>query len=114
MPPVDVRIDDATVLQPDVLVVARAHVGERFLGLPLLVVEVLSPSTRDIDLALKKARYERAGCRSYWVVDPDDPRLTAWALLDGRYEQVADATGQAKLTLERPYRVSLRPSDLLE
>ena len=30
MAPVDVRIDDAVVLQPDLLVVARSEVGERF------------------------------------------------------------------------------------
>jgi Uma2 family endonuclease len=90
MAPVDVRIDDAVVLQPDLLVVARSEVGERFVRNPVLVVEVLSPSTRDIDLTLKKARYERAGCAHYWVVDPDGPALTAWDLRDGHY-----ATGVA-------------------
>lgn len=113
MAPVDVRIDQAVVLQPDVLVVARSDVGERFVRHPLLVIEVLSLSTRDIDLTLKKARYERAGCASYWVVDPDGPAITAWDLRDGRYDEVAHATGPEEVTLTRPVRVTVRLGDLL-
>jgi Uma2 family endonuclease len=43
---------------------------------PLLAVEVLSASTRRIDLMLKRSRYEAAGCPSYWVVDPGEASLT--------------------------------------
>lgn len=50
---------------------------------PQLAVEVLSPSTRRVDLTLKLSRYEAAGCPSYWVVDPDGPSLTAWQLVEG-------------------------------
>lgn len=39
-------------------------------GVPDLVIEVLSPSTRRIDLGLKRARYERLGVGEYWVLDP--------------------------------------------
>jgi len=38
--------------------------------LPLLAVEILSPSTRRFDLTVKRSRYESAGVPSYWVVDP--------------------------------------------
>lgn len=111
--PVDVRIEQAAVLQPDVVVVPRSQVGEHFIRHPVLVVEVLSPATRDIDLTLKKARYERAGCPSYWVVDPDGPTLTAWDLREQRYEQVAHATTGDVLTLARPFGVTVRLSGLL-
>lgn len=81
--PFDVRISATTVLQPDVLVTSRDDGDQRQLpGPPLLAVEVLSPSTRLIDLGLKRARYEAAGCPSYWVVDPVAPSLTAWQLVD--------------------------------
>jgi Uma2 family endonuclease len=52
-------------------------------------VEVLSPTTRHLDLAFKRARYEAAGCPSYWVVDPLEPSIVCWELRDGRYEEVA-------------------------
>jgi Uma2 family endonuclease len=111
--PVDVRIDEATVLQPDVLVVPRSEVGERFVRHPVLAVEVLSPSTRSIDLTLKKARYERAGCASYWVVDPDGPSLTAWDLVEDRYVQVAYAVSPDEVSLSNPVEVRVPLADLL-
>ncbi len=114
MAPVDVWIDDMTVLQPDILVVARSDVGDRYVRHPVLAVEVLSPSTRTIDLTLKKARYERAGCASYWVVDPTVLSLTAWELREGSYQLVADATAPAEVTLARPFAVQVHLADLLD
>ncbi|MGI8948848.1 MAG: Uma2 family endonuclease [Ornithinimicrobium sp.] len=111
--PVDVRIDDATVLQPDVLIVPRSEVGERFVRHPVLAVEVRSPSTRSIDLTCKKARYERAGCASYWVVDPVGRSLTAWDLVEGRYVQVAYAVSPDELSLVNPVQVRVPLADLL-
>jgi Uma2 family endonuclease len=60
---------------------------------PLLAIEVLSPSTRHIDLGLKLARYETAGCPSYRVFDPDEPALTVWDLAEGRYVERAHVAG---------------------
>ena len=37
---------------------------------PLLVVEVLSPSTRRRDLASKRELYLSVGAAEYWVIDP--------------------------------------------
>lgn len=65
--PFDVALDDTSVLQPDLLVARSADFTEQDLPLaPLLAVEVLSPSTRRIDLTLKRSRYEAAGTVSYW------------------------------------------------
>jgi hypothetical protein len=72
------------VLPPDLLVARRTDTTERNLPMaPVLAIEVLSPSTRLIDLNLKRARYEAAGCSAYWVVDPELPALTAWEQRDG-------------------------------
>jgi Uma2 family endonuclease len=38
---------------------------------PILVVEVLSPTTRRRDLTKKRGFYMRIGVAEYWVVDPD-------------------------------------------
>lgn len=63
--PLDVALGPDTVLQPDVAVADRPAFSERDLpAVPLLVVEVLSPSTRSIDLGAKKARDVEAGCPS--------------------------------------------------
>lgn len=113
--PTDVVLDDRTVLEPDLLVAPRGQFTPANLpGAPLLAVEILSPSTRLIDLNLKKARFELAGCRSYWVVDPLEPRLTAWDLVDGAYVQVADVSGDESWTAAVPYVVTITPSALVD
>lgn len=112
--PYDVRISATTVLQPDVLVAPRDDADQRQLpGPPLLAVEVLSPSTRLIDLGLKRARYESAGCPAYWVVDPSVPSLTAWELARGEYVQVTYAQGGESVAIARPFDISLTPADLV-
>jgi Uma2 family endonuclease len=112
--PLDVLLAVDTVLQPDVLVARRSDLTEINLPTaPILAIEVLSPSTRHIDLGLKRAVYEEAGCPSYWVVDPDDPTLTAWELQDGRYVEVARVSGDEAFEATHPFPVEIVPSDLL-
>ncbi len=112
--PLDVALSDNTVLQPDLLVARPEDFTERDLPVPpLLAVEILSPSTRLIDLNLKRARYEQAGCPSYWVVDPDAPSVTAWELRADQYVEVAGATGEQEFAAQRPFQVSLTPASLL-
>ncbi|WP_374457316.1 Uma2 family endonuclease [Nocardioides sp.] len=113
--PFDVRLADDTVLQPDVLVCRVGDLTQRNLpAAPLLAVEVLSPSTRLVDLNLKRARYEAAGCQSYWVVDPDAPAITAWELRDGSYVEVAAVAGGEFFPAERPFTTTFAPRDLVD
>jgi Uma2 family endonuclease len=111
--PFDVVLADDTVVEPDLLVAPRSQFTERDLpGPPLLAVEVLSPSTRRIDLLLKRDRLQAAGVPSYWLVDPDVPALTALELVDGRYVQVAHVVGDQAWTAVRPFAVTVVPADL--
>lgn len=113
--PFDVRLADDTVLQPDVLVCRVTDLTQRNLPVaPLLAIEVLSPSTRLVDLNLKRARYEAAGCDSYWVVDPSAPSIAAWELRDGAYADVASVTGGELFSAAHPFPVTLAPRDLVD
>ncbi|MCO5170797.1 MAG: Uma2 family endonuclease [Planctomycetes bacterium] len=82
--PLDVYLSQHDVLQPDLLFVSSArlervaHDGVH--GAPDLVIEVLSPGTRHLDLGAKKRLYARHGVREYWVVDPQDETLTCYDL----------------------------------
>lgn len=112
--PLDVSLADDTVLQPDVLVARTADLGIRDLpAAPVLAVEVLSPSTRHIDLDLKRACYQRAGCPSYWVLDPDGPSLVAWDLVDRAYVEIARVGPDESWSAAQPFPVEIRPADLL-
>ena len=112
--PFDVRLTDDTVLQPDVLVCRLADLTQRDLrAAPVLAIEVLSPSTRLVDLNLKRARYEAAGCPTYWVVDPDAPSITAWELRNGAYVEVATCVATEVFTSTQPCAMTLIPLDLV-
>ena len=70
--PLDIVLDETTVLQPDLLVVRRDRITRAALiGVPDLVVEMLSPGTRRVDQTSKLNRYARAGIPAYWIADPD-------------------------------------------
>ena len=110
----DVALSDNTVMQPDVLVARRADLTERDLPVaPVLTVEVLSPGTRHIDLMLKRARYEVAGCGSYWVVDPIELSIVAWDLRDGSYVEAGSAKCDVEYAAVLPFPMTVRPSSLV-
>lgn len=113
--PFDVTLADDTVIQPDLLAAPREAFTDRDLPVaPLLAVEVLSPSTRRIDLLLKKERLQRAGCPHYWVVEPEVPSVTAWMLVDGEYVVQAHAERDERFEVTEPFAIGLSPSSLIE
>jgi Uma2 family endonuclease len=82
--PTDVILDDFNVVQPDLLFVRkdRRHIigDDNIKGVPDLIVEVFSPSTRRTDVLVKSRIYERFGVPSYWTVDPDIDRMELFRL----------------------------------
>ncbi len=113
--PLDVALAIDTVMQPDVLVARRSDLGDRDLSAaPVLAVEVLSPSTRRVDLTLKRSRFESAGCPAYWVIDPEEPSLTAWQLTSGAYTEVSRVSGDEAYEASEPLAVVVRPSELTD
>ena len=103
--PFAVALSDDTEVQPDLLVAPRSQFTDKELpGPPLLAVEVLSPSTRRVDLLLKRDRLQSAGVPSYWLVDPDEPSIIVLDLVDGTYvETLRAGPGQtASITLPFP------------
>jgi len=81
------------VVEPDLFVVPRATSPEthwRDLEKPILVVEVLSPSTARRDRGIKHHLYQRGGIPEYWVVDPDARLIERWRPADDRPEILTD------------------------
>ncbi len=92
--PVDVKLSEHDVVQPDLLVachpdrVLRTHVE----GPPDLVVEVLSPSTYRHDRVRKMRLYARAGVKEYWLLDSEGA-IAEVLLLDGENYTFAGVFG---------------------
>ena len=80
--PCDVRLDmdNKTMVQPDLLVICKEYDlgAKRFEGAPDLVLEILSPSTRSKDMLLKLYKYQNAGVKEYWIVDPDHETILVY------------------------------------
>jgi Uma2 family endonuclease len=112
--PLDVPFSRTRQLQPDIVVLHRSEPMDRKVtGLPVLVVEVLSASTRATDATLKRHVFEQAGVPSYWLLDPDVPSLTVLELRAGTYVEVASVSGDQSFAAERPFPVTIVPGQLL-
>jgi len=74
MGPVGVVIDDYNGFQPDLVVLSPDALpadADRHVQKPLVVVEILSPSTRSRDRRVKAKHYLRKGVAELWLVDGD-------------------------------------------
>lgn len=80
--PVDVQLDcdERTMVQPDVLILCNQskNIKHHIYGAPDFIVEVLSPSTRRKDMTIKLTKYEKAGVREYWMIDPRGKRIITY------------------------------------
>ncbi len=87
--PCDVRLDmdNKTMVQPDLLVICKSYDldAKRFEGAPDLVLEILSPSTRSKDMLLKLYKYQNAGVREYWIVDPEHEKVLVYDFREENY-----------------------------
>jgi Uma2 family endonuclease len=104
--PIDVIFADTSIVQPDLVYLTSeqsALVTSRGIeGAPTLLVEILSPSTAQIDRHTKLQLYARHGVPHYWIVDGETRSIEAYALADGRYVLDARGAGDARFTA-RPF-----------
>ena len=98
------------VLVPDLAGWRRERMPERpdtpyFTLAPDWACEVLSPSTRRVDLQEKRPVYAREGVAYLWLIEPTDRTLEAFELRDGEWVLIACAKD------DEP--VSVRPFDAI-
>ena len=92
--PFDLIITDETkkdesssnVVQPDLLVVCdkKGLRGTGYFGVPDLIIEVCSPSTMRNDKVLKFNKYEKAGVKEYWIVEPEGKFISVFTLQENK------------------------------
>ena len=90
--PFDVILSEHDVAEPDILVVAAAsQFSPRGVeGPPALVVEVISPSSRNYDRVTKAARYLALGVEHYWIIDPKAKHVLCQRAEGGEWVVVAE------------------------
>ena len=88
-PPLDWKISDDTIVQPDVLIVCK-RIEKKYLDFPpVLVIEVLSPGTAAKDRGEKVELYQSQKVRYYLIVDAQFKRIEVYELLKNKYELVS-------------------------
>ena len=98
--PVTLLLTNHDVMEPDLMVIGDAdQVNERGVveGPPLLIVEVLSPSTATRDRNVKAKRYAELGVAHYWIVDPGTRQIECHALAGRDYRPVLKGEGDVRL-----------------
>ena len=81
--PCDVCLDedDYTMLQPDIFMVCdsrKCQGGIRCNGAPDFVIEIVSENNSKNDYFLKLQKYQNAGVKEYWIVDPIKKRILVY------------------------------------
>ena len=78
--------DIKKVFEPDITIVCdKSKIDkEGCKGAPDLIVEILSPSSIKMDRVEKFNRYEKAGVKEYWIVEPEGKLVSVFVLQDNQ------------------------------
>ena len=86
---VDTVFDVHNVRRPDLLYFSKGRlhlVGKKAMkGPPDLCIEIVSPSSGQIDREDKFKQYSKGGVAHYWIIDPDERTAEAYTLARGKY-----------------------------
>jgi Uma2 family endonuclease len=90
--PADLHLGGNQLSQPDLFVVPSLPPDRSWDAFPnpILIAEVLSPSSARFDRITKRRRFQRAGIPEYWVVDLDARTIERWRPQDDRPEILDD------------------------
>jgi len=92
--PADLDLGAGHLVQPDLfvapLVNGREPIDWAEIAVPLLIAEVVSPTTAQSDRSLKRRRFQRSGVAEYWIVDVDARRVERWRPEDPRAEVLTE------------------------
>lgn len=87
--PIDWKVKDDTVVQPDLLIVCDV-IEKKYLDFtPALVVEILSPSTASKDRGEKMELYQQQQVQYYLIVDPQFKTVEIYEYINTQYEPVS-------------------------
>ncbi|KYD29648.1 hypothetical protein B4110_1218 [Parageobacillus toebii] len=84
------KFPDRKVVIPDLSIICgeKGFTETKYVGVPTLIVEILSPSNQAHDLVTKFNLYMAYGVKEYWIVNPMKDAITVYTLNEeGLYEQ---------------------------
>jgi Uma2 family endonuclease len=101
--PYDVHFSKENILQPDILFIKNENLhkieSKGLFGSPDMIIEVLSPSTSQLDFEEKKLVYQRFRVQEYFIIDPASKMVYAFFLNKNEYEEQETEEGKIKSVL---------------
>ena len=118
--PADVVLGPESLVQPDLFIISKEpgrHLASwSEIGIPILAVEILSPSTAARDRGKKRRTYQKAGIAEYWIIDSDARLAERWMpnderpeIVDGSLEWLAPAGQGVSVDFPTIFRRALGP-----
>ena len=93
---IDVFLDEINAVQPDLVFIASANqekiTVDGIIGIPDLVIEIISPTSVIRDRVDKKNLYERLNIQEYWIIDPQCQDIEIYTIENNRYELYSGIT----------------------
>ncbi|MCH1625310.1 Uma2 family endonuclease [Ferdinandcohnia quinoae] len=83
-------LEGTKIVIPDISIICNksGFTEARYVGVPDLIIEILSPSNQSHDLITKLNLYMNYGVKEYWIVNPMLDAVSVYALNDkNMYEQ---------------------------
>ena len=112
--PIDVFLDDLNAVQPDLVFIPtenKAMITDGgIIGIPDLMIEIISPSSVIRDRVDKKNLYEKLNVKEYWIIDPQYQDIEIYTMQNGRYELYSGVTmfeGELKSTIFEGITINL-------
>ncbi len=78
---IDLLLSPLIVYRPDISAYGPGRLSpsvQRLDTPPDLIVEILSPTTKPLDLITKRGDYDRFGVGEYWIGDPETGAVRSW------------------------------------
>lgn len=73
-----------------ITIVCEKISGEKYQGVPSLVIEILSPSNDNTEFMKKFKLYQKLGIREYWVIYPDSKIISIFRLNQNNKFELVD------------------------
>lgn len=105
-------IEGEKLVIPDLSVICdkRGFTDNKYIGVPSLIIEILSPSNQSHDLVTKLNLYMKYGVKEYWIVNPILNTVMLYTLNEDKmYEQsiVKIETGIVKSKIFENFEVDI-------
>lgn len=112
--PIDWKITDDTIVQPDLLIVCD-KIEKKFLDFPpAVVVEILSPATASKDRNEKMEIYQSQRVNYYIIVDPLFKKTEIYQMIGDKYGPVPITTGSFNFILQDDCTIDVNFTDIWE